>query len=418
MHKVTIATSPQKVEVFLDVSGRRRYEKFLGNSDGPILLDLRELSGASGFTLVLRRQGYFDKRERLSMNYFQTNDRYPEAGVIGLTPESWTVPVIDFLERRWPGVLAVGLVLGGLVFAGWKRRKATMDRVLKLERMTEDAAGDPFVQTVLSGWRLVRFLGRGASAAVYLAVPDDTLDESQKVAVKIFSEETVQSEEFQTRFRREAKVYQSLVHPGIVQLLDWGQQGELFYLVMDYVEGEPLKGKKVATPEEEREALEMLRQIAASLGHAHDAGIIHRDVKPGNVLVTAQGKTKLLDFGLAREVMSSFTKTGQAMGTPLYMAPEQIAGAMVDHRCDQYALGVLAYELVTGQKTFDTEENKVAPILFQQVNHDPVSVHERGAKVSERTRMIIETLMAREPRGRFANMREVEKALVEAIEGL
>jgi tRNA A-37 threonylcarbamoyl transferase component Bud32 len=419
IHKVTIATSPEQVEVFLDVSGRRRYEKFLGNSDSPILLDLRELQGASGFTLVLRRQGYFDKRERLSMDYFQATDKYPEAGKIRLTPESWAVPVMDFLEAKWPVVVTLGLVMGVLLGVGLKRRRKALDRAIHLERLAENAVvGDPLLQTVLEKWRLVQVLGHGASATVYLAVPDDTLDESKKVAIKIFNEGTVESEEFQTRFRREAQVYQSLSHPSIVRLLDWGQQGDLFYLVMEHVDGKPIQGCKVTESEMEREVLERLSQLAAGLGHAHDSGIIHRDVKPGNVLVTDAGKVKLLDFGLAREVLSSFTKTGQALGTPLYMAPEQIAGALVDHRCDQYALGVLAYELVTGEKTFETEENKVAPILFQQVNQDPESVRERGASVSEKTEQLIQRLMTREPRDRFTNMKEVEKALRGCIESL
>ena len=353
------------------------------------------------------------------MDYFEATSRYPEAGRIRLAPESWTVPVMDYLETRWPLVLLLGLVGGGLTAFGRRRRRRTAERVAKLESLAKDSVGhDPLLQTVLDGHRLTRVLGRGASATVYLAVPDETLDQSKAVAIKVFSDETVRSEEFLTRFRREAKLYQSLLHPGIVQMIDWGQQGHLFYLVMEYVKGEPIQGSLVNSPQMERDALTLLRQIAASLGHAHDGGVIHRDVKPSNVLVTAEGRTKLLDFGLAREVISSLTKTGHALGTPLYMAPEQISGVLVDHRCDQYALGVLAYELMSGQKTFETEENDAAPILFQQVNNDPAPLRERGVEVSQATEVLIETLMCREPVGRFPNMKEVEKAISQALEGL
>ena len=414
-----MVTSPEPVDVFLDVSGQRQYEKFLGRTDGPILLDLSELQGASGFTLVLKREGYFDKRERISLDYFQNTDRYPEGGRIELTPQSWTVPLMDFLELYWPWVV-VSLVLSGSVLAILVSRRAqAAERLRKLERFSEDAAGeDPLLQTTLGEWRLVRILGKGASATVYLAVPDDTLDESARVAVKVFSEEMAGSQEFQERFIREAKLYQALNHPGIVQLLDWGQRGQLFYLVLEHVEGETLQGSRVTTPSEEGRALKILIELAEALGHAHDAGVIHRDVKPGNVLIASDGKAKLLDFGLAREVVSSFTKTGQALGTPLYMAPEQIAGAFVDHRCDQYALAVLAYELLTGEKTFQTNESEVAPLLFKQLHEEPRPMAETGAVVSEKTTLLVHRMMSRDAQDRYANMGKVQEALREALKAL
>ena len=419
IYKVEVVTSPEPVDVFLDVSGQRQYEKFLGRTDGPILLDLSELQGASGFTLVLKREGYFDKRERISLDYFQNTDRYPEGGRIELTPQSWTVPLMDFLELYWPWVV-VSLVLSGSVLAILVSRRAqAAERLRKLERFSEDAAGeDPLLQTTLGEWRLVRILGKGASATVYLAVPDDTLDESARVAVKVFSEEMAGSQEFQERFIREAKLYQALNHPGIVQLLDWGQRGQLFYLVLEHVEGETLQGSRVTTPSEEGRALKILIELAEALGHAHDAGVIHRDVKPGNVLIASDGKAKLLDFGLAREVVSSFTKTGQALGTPLYMAPEQIAGAFVDHRCDQYALAVLAYELLTGEKTFQTNESEVAPLLFKQLHEEPRPMAETGAVVSEKTTLLVHRMMSRDAQDRYANMGNVQEALREALKAL
>lgn len=419
IHKVSIRTQPESVEAYLDVSGRRRYEKFLGRTNQPILLDLRELQGASGYTIVLRRQGYFDKRERLSMDYFQGKDFYPEAGRIRLEPESWTVPVVDFASNWWPVVLPLGFAGTALVVVALRRRRKTLERVRKLEKMSRDTVdGDPYLNTVLNGWRLSKILGRGASATVYLAIPDDSLDESQAVAIKLFTEEGRHAQEFLSRFQREAQLYQALNHKGIVQLLDWGQDGNLSYLIMEYVEGEPLRGRRVTGPEGEKRVLGILLQLVAALNHAHDANIIHRDVKPGNVLLTKDGTAKLLDFGLAREVLSSFTKTGQALGTPLYMSPEQITGTLVDHRCDQYSLGSLAYELLTGTRTFGTGESKVAPILFQQVNQDPDAMSERGATVSPETSAIVERLLQRDATNRYANLKEVERALRASLEKL
>ena len=416
MHRAYIATTPESVEVFLDVSGRNRYEKFLGMSNESVLLDLREMQGASGFTLVLRRDGYFDKRERLGMDYFDSHDRYPEDGRIRLTPKNWSVPLLDFLDAEWPWIFLACSLLGLLGMAGWRKRVREVERLRKLSALAENAPeDDPLIQTVLGEWRLLSVLGKGGSATVYLAIPDQTLDRSERVAIKVFNEEMRSSEEFLARFSREAKLYQSLCHPGIVQLLDWGQSGKLFYLVLEHSEGESLQGVRV---EDEQRALGILKQLAGGLGYAHGKGIVHRDVKPGNVLVTPDGKALLLDFGLAREILSSFTKTGQAMGTPLYMAPEQISGGVVDHRCDQYGLGALAYEMFTGAKTFHTEENEAAPVLFQQIHHDPPPFKEHGVQVSTETEALVFKLMARSPDRRFANMNEVQRALQAALNSL
>lgn len=419
LYKVQILTTPSPTQVYLDVSGKRQYEKFLGDSDEALLLDLRHLEKTSGFNIILRREGYFDKTERIAIGYFQTRDRYPETGRIRLEPENWTVPLGEFLHRHRALLTTLLSFLFLLGWLGVRQGHARRVRMRTLERIsTEVDDVDPFLNTVLQGWRLVSLLGKGGSASVYRAIPDDTLDQEKAVAIKLFTGEAAKTEDFKERFQREARLYQSLHHPGIVELHDWGRQGDLSYMVMELAEGAALKAPVVKNVEQEKRVLDILLQTASALAHAHNAGVIHRDVKPENIVLTKKGRVKLLDFGLAREVLSSFTKTGQALGTPLYMAPEQIQGSFVDHRCDQYGLGATAYELFSGQKTFCTEENTATPLLFQQVNKDPLPLRERGAVVSEQTERLVEKLMNRDPNGRFANMLELVEALQELREQL
>src|SRR6185436_1265830 len=198
---------------------------------------------------------------------------------------------------------------------------------------------------------ILELLGEGGMGAVYRARQRKL---ERAVALKILSPELAADPAFADRFLREAQALARLQHPNIVSLYDFGEAGGYYFLVMEYADGLNLREILLRGDLKPREALAIVPQICEGLQYAHDAGVIHRDIKPENVLVDRSGKVKITDFGLAKILDQggpsvTITGTGQVMGTPQYIAPEQLADSRnVDHRADIYSLGVVFYELLTG----------------------------------------------------------------------
>ncbi|MEW9527935.1 Stk1 family PASTA domain-containing Ser/Thr kinase [Microbispora sp. NPDC049125] len=214
---------------------------------------------------------------------------------------------------------------------------------------------DPLVGQLLDGrYRVESRIARGGMASVYLAL-DVRLDRT--VAVKVMHPSLAGDPQFVMRFIGEAKSVASLSHPNVVQVFDQGTDGAHVYLSMEYVPGKTLRdvlGRRGRLPA--REALEMVIPVLAALGAAHQAGLVHRDVKPENVLLTDDGRVKVVDFGLARAVeASNQTKTGMMIGTIGYMSPEQVTTGLVDARSDVYATGIMLFELLTGAQPYGGE---------------------------------------------------------------
>jgi serine/threonine-protein kinase len=204
--------------------------------------------------------------------------------------------------------------------------------------------------TLLNGRYLLETeLGRGGMGVIYRA--QDTLLQ-RPVAVKMVNKEDLGSEGH-LRLLREAQAAARLNHPNIVAVHDAGEAGGQSFVVMELVEGVSLFDRRPATIDE---AIRVARQICKALEHAHSHGIVHRDLKPENVLVTPDGTAKLMDFGLARSVASRLSKEGAVVGTVFYLAPEQALGKEIDGRADLYALGVMLYELTTGQLPFSGDD--------------------------------------------------------------
>ncbi len=189
-------------------------------------------------------------------------------------------------------------------------------------------------------------IGRGAMGVVFLARRTD----GTTVALKILYPELAADPKFVARFDREAHLMRTLKHPAIVPVLDHGSQGEFRYIAMEHIQGSTLRQSLKRGPLQPRDAVKIVRNILSALDHAHDAGVIHRDVKPENVLLDAQGGALLSDFGIAHVSGHTLTATGASMGTPHYMAPEQLNNPeTADRRIDIYAVGILLYELLTGE---------------------------------------------------------------------
>ena len=243
-------------------------------------------------------------------------------------------------------------------------------------------------------------IGRGGMGVIYRAF-DTLLD--RDVALKVLSDNI--TPEGRRRLLHEAKTAARLNHPNIVSIFDAGEIQGQPYVVMELVEGETLFSYR---PENQEKLIELALQICAALDHAHSSGIIHRDLKPENIILTAQGKIKLLDFGLARSLTSRMSSKGAIVGTVFYLAPELALGKEVDRRADLYSLGVILYELLTGQLPFSGDDplTVISQHLYAPVV--PPSTHRAGALPFE---PIILRLLEKNPADRYASAREVAEAL-------
>jgi eukaryotic-like serine/threonine-protein kinase len=206
-------------------------------------------------------------------------------------------------------------------------------------------------------YRILGELGRGAMGVVYRA-KDPALDRVVALKTIILSDDADGRKEYEKRFALEARAAGKLNHPNIVTTFDFGEEGDLAYLAMELLEGTDLRTrlKKGALPV--AEAVDIAVQVADGLGFAHERGIVHRDIKPGNIMLLERGGAKIMDFGIARMRSDDFkTSTGMVVGTPRFMSPEQITGQSVDQRSDLFSLGAVLYEMLTGEMLFAGEDS-------------------------------------------------------------
>jgi len=270
------------------------------------------------------------------------------------------------------------------------------------------------IGTLLSGrYRLESKLGSGGMSTVYLAV-DETL--GRHVAVKIMHREISDQPDQLERFRREARAVAQLSHPNLVGVIDAGDDGGYPYIVFEYVPGQTLKERiassgRLPTDEATAYAIEIGRGLAA----AHAARLVHRDVKPQNVLIDAEGRAKVTDFGIARSLESSgLTATGRVLGTTDYVSPEQAMGREVDARTDIYALGIVLYEMLTGDVPF-IAETQVA-VAMKHVNNEVPDVQIRRPEASAALARVVDVATAKAPDDRYRSMNELLGDLEGALE--
>lgn len=277
-----------------------------------------------------------------------------------------------------------------------------------------DKPNDPLIGTRLGSYRIDEFRGEGGFARVYLAEHESL---GRRVALKVLWPHLATRPDFIGRFLREARAAAALQHENIVQVYDVGSQGQYNYIVMDFIDGqtltEMLQKKKRLGP---RTALSIVRQIGAALDYAHSKGVVHRDVKPSNILVDRSGKAYLSDFGIAKASWASgMTKTGTSVGTPEYMSPEQAEGRDIDHRSDLYALGIVLYEMLCGSPPFHAETPLA--VLYKQVKEAPPPFSQWKVRVGKQVEEVVAKAVAKEPGQRFQSGAELAKALEEALEG-
>jgi eukaryotic-like serine/threonine-protein kinase len=270
------------------------------------------------------------------------------------------------------------------------------------------------IGTVLSGrYRLKAKLGSGGMSTVYLA-GDETLD--RPVAVKVMHREMSEQPDQLERFRREARAVAKLSHPNVVAVIDAGEDGGHPYIVFEYIEGENLKQRiKRLGPLDPQEALAYAIEVARGLAVAHNRKLVHRDVKPQNVLIDAEGRAKVTDFGIARQLeQQGVTDTGRVLGTTDYVAPEQAMGHGVDPRSDIYSLGVVLYEMLTGDVPFSADTQ--VGVAMKHVNEELPDVQRRRPEISAATALTIERATSKEPAKRYNSIGEMIDDLETALE--
>ncbi|HEY2218444.1 MAG TPA: Stk1 family PASTA domain-containing Ser/Thr kinase [Gaiellaceae bacterium] len=276
------------------------------------------------------------------------------------------------------------------------------------------AVSDSLIDTLFDGrYRIVRKLGSGGMADVYLAEDQEL---GRRVAIKILDGRHANDDQFIERFRREAKNAAALNHPNIVSIYDRGEAEDTYYIAMEYLDGRTLKELIVGHGQAPvRVAVEYARQILSALRFAHRHGIVHRDIKPHNVLVDREGRVKVTDFGIARAGTSQMTETGSIVGTAQYLSPEQARGGEVDQRSDLYSLGVVLYELLTGKTPF--EGDTPVEIAMKHLSATPQTPSELRSDIPPELDMVILRALAKNPDERYQSADEMESDLERVARG-
>jgi serine/threonine protein kinase len=274
------------------------------------------------------------------------------------------------------------------------------------------------VGSELAGYRIERLLGRGGMGVVYLA---EDLRLKRKVALKLLSPVLAQDDEFRARFLHESELAAALDHPNIVPIYEAGEVEDRLFIAMRYVEGSDLKKRLHGGALSPEEAVDLLAQVAAALDAAHTRGLVHRDVKPSNVLVApglgheGADHAYLADFGLTKDLSDQgpLAEDGQLMATIDYVAPEQIAGVDIDRRADVYSLGCVLYECLTGEPPFGHESDLA--VLFAHLEENPPAPSERRPELPRAIDPVVATALAKSPEERHRTCRELIGAAREAL---
>ena len=277
------------------------------------------------------------------------------------------------------------------------------------------AATDTLINTLFDGrYKIIRKLGSGGMANVYLAEDQEL---GRRVAIKILNERHANDDQFVDRFRREAKHAAGLSHPNIVAIYDRGEAEGTYYIAMEYLDGRSLKELIVARgPAPVHVAIDYARKILDALRFSHRNGIVHRDIKPHNVIVDAEGRVKVTDFGIARAGTSQMTEVGSIIGTAQYLSPEQAKGAPVDQTSDLYSVGIVLYELLTGKVPF-TGDSPVE-IAMKHISAIPEPPSSLRPDIPEDLDLIVLRALGKTPEERYPSAEEMDKDLARVAQGL
>jgi len=388
-----INSSPQGA-IVTDQNSRQ-----LGVTGGEVQIDFKNY-GDGPCELVLRLDGYKEVVKNVKRVSFDEQRTLPE---------TISLPKASQPLTRWLWVLPVA-VAGAVGFAGRNRRVISEPAGVTEAMGTGSLAGQS-----LGRFQLVDQVGAGGMATVYRALPLGSQNANEVVAVKVMRRELLGDSDMADRFRREIKLTATLNHPNIVRVVDWGDENEVTYLVMEWMDGGTLRGLFRNEMVALKDVWDALGPICSALQLAHTRGIIHRDLKPENIMVTKNGQIKVTDFGLAREGEADrITRTGSVLGTPAYMAPEQIQGDSPAPAMDQYAIGVIGFELLTGRLPFSDVDP--VQLIFKTISEVPPPPSQFRDLPPQVDRVIL-TMLEKLPQNRFTNLEQAGRELRSALLG-
>jgi serine/threonine-protein kinase len=265
--------------------------------------------------------------------------------------------------------------------------------------------------THLGRYRVVRELGRGAMGVVYLA-DDESLQRQVAVKTLLLPSDPAERAHLEARFRQEAKAAGGLNHPGIITIHDLGREGDWLYIAMELLQGAELRDRMAQGPLPLEEALDIAAQVASALAAAHARGVVHRDIKPGNIMLVGNGQAKIMDFGIARMPSSELrTQSGTMMGSPKFMSPEQVGGHGADHRSDIFSLGSMLYEMVCGMPAFGGDN--LGELLNAILKGKPVPPSQFRPGIPPELDAVIARAMQKNAAARYQDAEEMARDLAE-----
>ena len=265
--------------------------------------------------------------------------------------------------------------------------------------------------THLGRYRVLSELGRGAMGVVYLC-DDESLQRQVAVKTLLLPDDAGERKQLEARFRQEAKAAAGLNHPGIITIHDIGREGDWLYIAMELLKGTELRDRLQQGPMPLTEAVDIAGQVAAGLAVAHAQGVVHRDIKPGNIMLIGEGQAKIMDFGIARMKTSDVrTQSGTMMGSPKYMSPEQVGGHPVDARSDIFSLGSVLYEMLAGTQAFAGGNLGQLLNAILHATQPPLSHHRTG--IPTVLELVVARALQKNPEARYQDAEEMARDLAQ-----
>jgi predicted Ser/Thr protein kinase len=316
----------------------------------------------------------------------------------------------SFKQNWWKAAIPLVFLIG--LGVAWKR-KPGLDREAALSALQDEILErGPLTMHTLGSHRLLEPINEGGMAVVYRAVPEDTLDPAEALAVKVLKRIHGDDASYVKRWKREAQITSGLKHPNLVQVHGAGEDDGVQYIAMELLEGTSLGSLVRPGGIPWRDAVGYVLPVLSALEVVHASDVIHRDINPENIVLTQDNEVRVIDFGIARgEEFTRATKTGVVMGTVEYLAPEQLTGQL-DPATDQYAVGVVLYELLLGQPPFLGEQMDV---IMAHIGRQPPGLRDANSELPEELETVILRMLSKNPKERFANVVEASQALEDLL---